>query len=237
MPREIKRVPLTDQASEAILDLIDSGLQAGDSLPGSGELAETLGVSVPVVREAIAGLAAIGVIKRRQGKESVVAVPGSSDMSRLLSLRIRGSNVGEEKLQEFREVLEVGNARLAARHRTDEDLVALETAMDNLRKSGGVPRLHDADVAFHAVVGSSAHNDLCKLTLDALEPLLKSLRLRVWQGWVQVGGDLESIVEAHAKILDAIRAGDETGAAEAMLAHLDQARRGLVAAAPENTSS
>jgi GntR family transcriptional regulator, transcriptional repressor for pyruvate dehydrogenase complex len=228
MPASLKRNSLAEQATEAIIELIeDQQLRDGDALPGTAELAEMLDVSVPVIREAIAGLSAIGLLKRQQGRESTVSIPDSSHMSRLLKLRVSGSEVEDEKLQEFREIVEVGNARLAAAHRSDADLAALDDAMHQLRSVNTAEELHAADVAFHAAVAKSTANDLCELTLEALEPLLWRLRRRVWNGWVQAGGNLDSIVEAHSTILDAIRGEDQATAAQAMSDHLAQARAGL----------
>jgi GntR family transcriptional repressor for pyruvate dehydrogenase complex len=228
MPRSIKRTSLTEQVSEAIIELIkERNLRAGDQLPGSAELSEMLKVSVPVVREAIAGLAAIGLIERHQGREGTVATPNSSHLSRLFSLRVIGTAVDDEKLQQFREIVEVGNARLAARNRTPDQLAALDNALGVLASAQSAEDLHKADVAFHAAVSRAADNDLCELTLESLEPLLWRLRRRVWNGWVTAGGEFSSIIEAHRDILTAIRDGHEDAAATAMSRHLEQARVGL----------
>lgn len=224
----LRRNSLAEQATEAIIDLIDDKrLRDGDPLPATAELADMLEVSVPVIREAIAGLAAIGLLKRQQGRESTVSIPDSSHLSRLLKLRASGADVDDERLQQFREIVEVGNANLAASHRSDDDLDALDDAMAQLRAVRTTEELHSADVAFHAAVARATANDLCELTLESLEPLLWRLRRRVWNGWVAAGGNLDSIVEAHSLILEAIRASDASGAAHAMSNHLAQARLGL----------
>ncbi|WP_431075539.1 FadR/GntR family transcriptional regulator [Microbacterium phyllosphaerae] len=226
----LRRSSLTEQAAEAIVELIDGRrLRDGDALPPTSELAEMLDVSVPVIREAIAGLAAIGLLKRQQGRETTVSVPGSSHLAQLLSLRVAGVEIEDERLQQFREIVEVGNAQLAATHRTDDDLIAMQTAVDQMRTVRDSEELHAADVAFHAAVSRATANDLCELTLEALEPVLRRLRRRVWSGWVGTGGSLDSIVEAHVSILDAIRQEDERSAARAMADHLAQARTGLEA--------
>lgn len=228
MPKSIRRKSLTDQAAEAIIELIsERNLKAGDKLPGSGELAEMLEVSVPVVREAVAGLAAIGLLERQQGRESTIATPNASHLSRLFSLRVLGADIDDAQVQQFREIVEVGNARLAAHNRTPEALTALESAMEVLAASTSAEELHEADVAFHAAVALAADNDLCALTLESLEPLLWRLRRRVWSGWVNQGGEFTAILAAHREILGAIRDGDEAAAGAAMSAHLEQARIGL----------
>lgn len=229
----LRRNSLAEQATEAIIELIDSKqLRDGDPLPATAELAEMLDVSVPVIREAIAGLAAIGLLRRQQGRESTVSVPDSTHLSRLLKLRAAGTEVDDERLQQFREIVEVGNASLAAGHRSPEDLLALDEAMSQLRSVETAEELHAADVAFHAAVARATANDLCELTLEALEPLLWRLRRRVWSGWVASGGNLMSIIEAHSTILEAIRGGDSSAAGTAMADHLAQARLGLESARP-----
>lgn len=228
MPPSLKRNSLAEQAAEAIIELIsDQQLRDGDPLPTTAELADMLDVSVPVIREAIAGLAAIGLLKRQQGRESTVSVPDSSHMARLLALRVSGVEIEDERVQQYREIVEVGNARLAAAHHTPEDLVALDEAMLHMRTVTSAEELHAADVAFHAAVARATANDLCELTLEALEPVLWRLRRRVWGGWVAAGGRLDTIVEAHSTILEAIRSHDPAAAAHAMSEHLAQARSGL----------
>ncbi|WP_022894773.1 FadR/GntR family transcriptional regulator [Agromyces subbeticus] len=230
MPRSLKRNSLAEQAAEAIIELIDDQqLRDGDPLPATADLAEMLDVSIPVIREAVAGLAAIGLLRRHQGRESTVSVPNSSHMARLLTLRVVGAEVEDERLQQFREIVEVGNARLAATHRTPNDLASMDAAMDQMRMVRTAEDLHAADVDFHAAIARATANDLCELTLEALEPVLWRLRRRVWSGWVAAGGSLDSIISAHSIILEAIRAGNESDASQAMSEHLAQARTGLEA--------
>lgn len=228
MPPSLRRNSLAEQAAEAIIELIsDKSLRDGDPLPATAELADMLDVSVPVIREAIAGLAAIGLLRRQQGRESTVSVPDSTHMARLLTLRVSGIEIEDERVQQFREIVEVGNARLAAAHRTPDDLDTLDAAMLQMRSVTTAEDLHAADVAFHAAVARATANDLCELTLESLEPVLRRQRRRVWGGWVAAGGRLDTIVEAHSTILEAIRSGNEGGAAMAMTRHLAQARTGL----------
>ncbi len=53
---------------QQIIDLIRSdNLKAGDSLPSESQLAQAFQVSRPVVREALRGLAILGVVETRQG--------------------------------------------------------------------------------------------------------------------------------------------------------------------------
>ncbi len=224
----MKRAPLTDQVTDALLAMISArGLSEGDSLPPVGEIAQKFEVSIPVVRESIAGLAALGLLRRQQGRETLVATPDAWHLRRMMGLRIAQAQIDDESIQQFREIVEVGSAGLAARNASSAEIVELEERLERLREASTEAELHEADVAFHAAVARAGGNDLLIWTLESLEPLLRRLRERVWAGWVEGGGDRDSIIEAHAAVLKCIRAGDEAGAAAAMTSHLRQARLGL----------
>lgn len=226
--KSIPRLPLTDQVSDAILEMIRAqGLVDGDAIPSVRELSQALGVSVPVVREAIAGLSSLGLLKRQQGRETVVSTPDADHLSRLFSYRVASAAVTDASVQSFREIVEVGSARAAASNADPEAISAIRAAFDRMTGVDSEEDLHDADVAFHAAVARASKNDLLILTLDALAPLLRRLRTRVWSGWVAGGGDLQSIIQAHAVVLDAIERHDPEAAGAAMIAHMKQARLGL----------
>lgn len=229
MKSRVERSSLTKRVTEAMLELIsERKLGDGDPRPSTTELAATFEVSLSVVREALAGLAALGLVDRQQGRETLLSTPDSRHLGRLLGFRISNAAVDDEAVQQFREIVEVGSARLAARNRDARHLEELERALAVLQHATGDEELHDADVAFHAAVARAGGNDLFTLdVLDALEPLLRRLRSRVWNGWVASGGDRESIIDAHATVLERIGDGDEDGAGLAMTRHLGQARVGL----------
>lgn len=234
----IPRRSLTDHVADALVELIrEQGLKSGDSLPATADLSDSFNVSRPVIREAVAELAGRGLLRRQQGRESVVTVPGSEHLERLLRYRIDGSGVADDALSEYREILEASAARLAARRATADDIELLRERMDTLRKARGDNALHDADVAFHRAVALAAHNELIVLTLDAVASLLRELRKKAWSGWKSMGHGLAPLIDAHERVLDEIAAGNEDGAAEAMTAHLAQAREGVEALAARRRRS
>ncbi|HWG85874.1 MAG TPA: GntR family transcriptional regulator, partial [Deinococcales bacterium] len=55
---------LSQNALDALAEFVrDSGLQPGDRLPSERELSENLGVSRPIVREALGRWAALGIVE------------------------------------------------------------------------------------------------------------------------------------------------------------------------------
>lgn len=228
----LQRMSLSNMAVDELLRLIqERELRASDSLPPTSELAEELDVSRTVIREAIAELAGQGLLQRRQGKETVIQLPNASQLERLLRLRFAVKGADFRSLQEYREVIEVGSARLAAERATPEDIEALSSRLDELIEAAGGDDMHLKDQAFHREIARMSRNDMVLLTLDGITPLLVELRQHAWSGWTRAGGKLDEVIEAHKVVFDAIAAGDGHAAADAMQKHLTQAAQGLLAEA------
>lgn len=224
----IQRSSLVTLAVDELIRLIiDRGLQENDALPSEADLADELDVSRTVVREAIAELAGQGLLERRQGRETLISSPNADQLDRLFRLRfaVRGADFGG--LQEYRGVLEVGAARLAAERATVDDIESLRDTLHQLQLTHGGDELHERDQAFHREVARISRNDMILLTLDGISPLLFELRRHAWTGWLKSGGTLHEIIGAHEDIFDCIRHNDPAGADASMRAHLSQATVGL----------
>ncbi|HEY0259324.1 MAG TPA: FCD domain-containing protein [Lacisediminihabitans sp.] len=232
MPRRaLNRPSLTQLTADSIISLVqDQGLREGDPIPSAAEMAEELGVSRTVIREAVAELSGQGLLKRQQGSQSVISVPGSTQLERLMRLRfaVRGHDL--EQVQEIRESIEVAAARLAAERATDEEIQGIRRKMEALRAATDVGTLYRADVEFHREVVGAAHNDVMEMLVDALSPLLDKLLRQVWQGWVKNGEvGVHELVESHAAIVECIAVHDGNGAAEAMRDNLGKGLLGFQA--------
>jgi len=228
MPQKVTRTTLTEQVADLLIDLIRTrGLRAGDPLPGTAALSETFNVSRPVVREAIAELAGRGLLLRHQGRESIVTVPDSRHLEQLLQYRIEDARISDEHVQQYRECVEVAAARLAAREVTPETLERLDERVEAMRGAKSRAALVESDVALHRQIAIACGNELLILTLDAVTPLLRTTRTKVWAGLLGSGIGADAIVDAHASIVEHVRRGDEEGAGRAMQVHLSEARRAL----------
>src|SRR5215207_9902345 len=118
------------QIQEAIRD---NALTEGDRLPTERELAETFGVSRSVVREAIKVLSAQGLVESRQGSGLFVRNRPIESVSRAIVLSVSPDLMSVERLFEFRKLLEVDAARLAATRATPEQIAALERMLGGYR--------------------------------------------------------------------------------------------------------
>ena len=227
----ISRQTLTDRVADAVLDLIfEDGLAEGDSLPSSGDLAKRFDVSVVVVREALATLAGRGVLLRRQGRESVVAMPGHELMSSTMRLRAKQELISMEEFLDCRAALEVHAAALAAATGTpDERDALLRPALGAMREVTRRPEaLIDADLDFHMHVAELSGNRALALILASLRSVIREELARRTEG--ASADERRRSVERHAGVADAIVAGDPGAAAAAMQAHFEHALKDLRAA-------
>ncbi len=105
----VERRSVTDDVFEQILaDVVAGELTAGSSLPSERRLAEMLGVSRPVVREALQRMAQAGLVEVRHGGATTVRdFTRFAGLDLLPRLLVRG---GELDLRVVRSILE---ARLA----------------------------------------------------------------------------------------------------------------------------
>lgn len=226
----MKRQPLTEQVGDAIVEkILDEGLQSGDALPSTADLSESFGVSRTVVREALAELAARGIIERSQGRESVVASPGSHQLRELLSFRVRRDKVDGRAIMEFRQSIEVQAARLAAERASAESLDDMTKAWDRLAAARGEANFYEADIDFHNSIARASGNILIELVLDSLVDLLRDVRRTSFRGRKRLGKDPHVVIEDHRRILDAIVEHDPDAAAAAMEAHIAATLRDVAA--------
>jgi GntR family transcriptional regulator, transcriptional repressor for pyruvate dehydrogenase complex len=115
------REKLADTVARQLLDRMSS-LPRGSRLPTVEQLAGQMGVSRMTVREALRGLATIGMVDIRHGSGVYVAAPVDSPLA-AGSESLSGEVIRE--LLEARQIIEVGVAGLAAERLTSADEEAL----------------------------------------------------------------------------------------------------------------
>ncbi len=205
--------------------IVSQGLRRGDPLPSTAELAQQFGVSRTVVREALAELAGRGVLTRSQGKETVVAEPGSEELANLFHFGMQVGGVTPEDVFEVRAALELTTARGAATQATDDDLAELRRLVELLAEATSDDEYHQRDIALHRQIAIASHNQLLILILDSLVDLLREVRVRATRNRQARGAGLDQMVEEHRRIVAAIAARDAPLAERLMSEHLGHTRQ------------
>lgn len=214
----------TDRARHTLAYLrrqITTGNWAVESrIPTEQELADTLGVGRSTVREAVRSLAAMGMLETAPGRGTFVrsATPSSSLLNEFLTAYTL------EELLSYRRALEVEAAQQAARHRTEDDILALKKAVTTpvsryhcpVHASGG----SDTDLAarFHYLVFDAAKN---RLLASLYAGITEKLNLPENQQRLTHGADAEQMQREHERIAEAISRGDFIDAVHAMADHVD----------------
>src|SRR4051812_38810806 len=201
--RSPSRTTLITQVIAQLREQITSGeWQIGQRIPPEPELAAALGIGRNTLREAVLALVHAGLLERRQGSGTYVI--GATELSTAVARRVAEAQLAE--VLEVRRALEVEAARLAALRRTDEDLEALDGALEAREAAwgtGSAAAFIEPDVTLHVMVVVAAHNQvLADLYLDFGAALRASLA-------GHIGSELtdERYVD-HSRLVDAIRAGD-----------------------------
>ncbi|MFJ6157788.1 FadR/GntR family transcriptional regulator [Pseudarthrobacter sp. NPDC092184] len=212
----VTRPRLYEQLVEQILSYIESAqLKPGDLLPAERDLAERLGVSRATLAQALVALEVLGVIDVQHGTGAVLA-RRPSVASVIKGLREHRSRLPE--IVEARSTLEGKLAALAAARRTDEDLAAIDNALDVMgREIKDGERGAHGDELFHEAITAAAHSSVLAQLMAFIAEMILETRM---ESLGQPGRPEQSLA-SHRKIAEAIRNQDAAGAAEAMLAHIE----------------
>jgi DNA-binding FadR family transcriptional regulator len=172
-----------------------------------------------VIREALQHLSQSGLIEIRQGAKGGVYARqvGYELLARSLDNLIASNRIPHASLIEVRQEIEGYGADLAATRRTDDDLADMEASVE--RTSGMVERprqFAEENIRFHLLVVQASNNAI-------LSALVRAMRKLFFAETTELHYDLDALqaaVEAHRKVVEAIRMGDAPRARTAMGAHI-----------------
>ncbi len=216
---------LVDRVVDQIQQMIiRGGLDPGTRLPPEREMAEQLGVSRTVMREAVHTLVARGLLESKHGVGTTVRRITSGQVAEPLRLvlQAQGQSISVDHLHQVRSILEVAIAELAALHATSEDMAALEQALARLESAqNDSAQFALCDTEFHRTLAQATHNPLLMLLLDSIRDLMQEVREAV-AGYPGLPG---KVMPSHRRIVARVVVRDARGARRAMRRHIEQARR------------
>ena len=221
----LERTALPEQICTRLLSLIEEGhLRAGDKLPPERELAATMRVSRPCLREALRALSMMNVVEMRQGDGTYVTSLEPALLVEHLDFVFSLDDSTFLQLLEARRALEPGIAAAAARRISDEEIAALE---DCLAKTVASLNDHTAflqtDLELHSLIAAAAQNPILSRFMAVLSRLGEASRRRT----VEVASvRLQTIID-HQAIVSALQDRDPDASYLAMLQHLDHIQHEL----------
>jgi GntR family transcriptional repressor for pyruvate dehydrogenase complex len=213
------------RAHEEVIDQVTFAIRAGifrpgDRLPSVENLARLMGVSKPVIGEAIKALSSGGVLIAQRGASGGVTVASDQIPVTLMRVSAGRREAALAELVEARHPVEMEIAALACERATEEDFETMEFAIDRygeaMTADTRAMRLH-ADHLFHYAMGRAARSEmLARYQHEILEQLAIVL-----EEYYAKGEDPQMVLETHQETLDALRSRDAERVRVAMIRHLD----------------
>ena len=214
----IVRESIAELVVRRILDMVKAGvLKPGDPLPPERELAQSLNVSRPSVREAMRGLTVLGVIRTRQGGGAYVSELDAEALLGPIQFFISLEDMNISELYDARSLIESDVARRAAERMDAETLEQLEALLAEQQTIlSDVSGFRASDYAFHELIWAASGNAFLKRISESLNVLGLEFRKRA----SETSGVLEQSIKDHRRLLDALEARDPDAAAKAAAEHM-----------------
>jgi GntR family transcriptional repressor for pyruvate dehydrogenase complex len=222
----VRNSGLVDRVIDYLRDHVATErLRPGERLPSENKLSATLGVSRPVVREAIIVLELRGLVQRRHGAGVYVAPKAAS-------LPISPDEAdGPFEVTEARRLVEGEIAALAAIAATDkqiEEMEAIIARIGDMRTDQATRE--QADRAFHVALARATNNDVLVGLVESLWDKRYQSPLCVYFFSRARDAGIQPPVDEHQIVLDALKARDADAARQAMRDHLARVTQNLLIA-------
>lgn len=226
MSYEFKSIKNASTLSQEVQNRIEQAIiekkyLPGEKLPTEFELCEMFGVSRTAVREALHRLRAKGLIRVKKGSGIYIEDYSPQNIIKPMRLYLELNFDKNYILHiiEVRKLLEPQIAKLAALHRTDEDIDALRL---NLGKFEALPpgnfhREGELDGEFHLIIAKASRNPIIPIIVDPIFQIMPKIRILVY---AEIEVAKSAAVEYHQKIFDSIVKQDAQKAFEYMTEHL-----------------
>lgn len=216
------------QVEDQIRHAISSGaLKTGQKLPSEATLALNFGVSRTTVREALRSLVTDGLIEKTPGASGGSFVRSlnhetlGADLVHDIENLLSAGSIGFLEASQVRRMLEMPSARLAARHRSAEELEALHQVIAEQRTlSYDDPRVPELDTRFHSLISQASGNRVVAAFVVALHEVTEPVHHLHLDAEVGKG-----TFRQHLAIVRAIERQDPAAAEAAMGVHLEYLER------------
>ncbi|MCF7935982.1 MAG: FCD domain-containing protein [Synergistales bacterium] len=207
-------------------ELVENG-----KLPSERTLAQTLGVSRILLREAIVALETLGAVESKERLGIFVRGPNIQGVTESLQIMPYWSDQFVPQYIEARIIIDVQACEMAAKRRTGEQLERLRACFNDLSRT----RLDDSrsvrmsahhEYIFHSLIIEAAHNDILSRIYEGLSSLMEKNNEMLHESLTRSADWGKRVIEHHRNILGAIEEQDPERAAEWMKTHLLETKKG-----------
>lgn len=218
-----KKKGIVDETYDYLSKKILSGFwKSGDRIDSENKLCEELHVSRVTVRAAIQRLVSLGVLESRQGDGTYVCDTAIFNKGSAFFSMAFINQADYINMFEFRRILEVESAGLAAQRATSQMVMAMRDASIKMENAKTVEDIANYDMEFHHLLIKATNNTII---IKAFE-MIKDVYMEGMKKNVSRLGTYG--VKCHYMIINAIEIRDSDLAKKHMLNHLNDAMQQTV---------
>lgn len=214
--RTVPKSRLSDDVAWRIELAIKGGeFQPGQKLPSERKLSQDLGVSRPILRQALQSLESRGLVDVQHGRGTYVASLAHEFVAPVQWLQINEDRV--RAFYEARMAIEPACAALAARRATAEQIDELRANLDlsaQTAQKDDILTFIALDIEFHSIIARLSDNPHLYHALDQIINPETDARQVIHH----LPGHLPIAQARHEEVFKAIEARDEEAARSAMYA-------------------
>lgn len=202
--------------------LVSGRLKTGDRLLPERDLASALGVSRPVIREALTALSTLGAVEIRRGYGTVVREPNFTALADYFSLVLAQQAGAVDDVMQARIAIERQAIRLACTRALASDLERLSQALQAIRETIDDPvQGGAADFHFHSMIVEAAHSPALSSVYAAVAKLLQTSHLERRKVIASVPQVDAYLIDHHEAVLQAIRRRNPVEADAVLTEHFE----------------
>jgi len=214
----IVSITMTDQAEQRLREYFaNKGFKIGDILPKEMELAEALGVSRSVIREAMSRLRMLGLVDVRKRRGTILTEPDVlGGMERILEPKLLSKET-LKRLFEVRLMFEMGLGEFLYGRITDKHFHKLEGILKEEEAAESKAELIALDIKFHSMLYEITGNPVIIRFQHMLQPIFQYVL--DYRAEIHKPGKPPKVT--HRNLVDILKSGDASTFREAMRKHFD----------------
>jgi len=219
----IKRSSTVERIVENLITLIKAGhLKEGDKLPSERQLCGKIGVSRPILREALKALQVMNIIDIRQGAGAYIKSLEPGEVVEHLDIVFHLDASLYRDLYEARRLLESSIAAMAAQRISEGELEELE---GNIREAAADMDNEEAfferDMELHETILKASKNRIFPVFMRSVNSLALVYRKKT----NALANIRHNTLRDHERIFGALKARDPDAAQAAMAEHISNVER------------
>lgn len=202
---------MKDREYKRVMAFVKDGIRSGEfrvgsKLPTEREMAETLGMSRPSIREALKSMENIGLIESQQGSGNYICCNMEKSLSEVINMMLLLQQIDKDELAEARCLLEYTIGLLAAKNMGKQDFAELKALAESMQNADQ-QRSYEIDREFHQKLILGSGNRFMITIMQVFSEIYKE---SIRKGWENADAEkFEKMWKLHVEIAEAIETGDQ----------------------------